>query len=209
MQERLRRIRENLAMLQNNKHAIHTIFGAKHHQFRVNPPIDPDELANVEQTIGIRLPKTYRSFLLEVGNGGAGTWHGLLPLGESITATLREELEPTDLHQPFPHTQGMQFHDAGGSAYYDGSRGDYEDPRFVQGSLILCYRKARKDVQARYRLIVAGPERSNMWVDERERNWALRPCRQGWHGIGGDRVDFLEWYETWLEDCRICHQFSM
>lgn len=72
-------------------------FGASEHRYRLNPGISEQELASFEAEQQVALPADYRSFLLEVGNGGAGPHYGLLPLGRS--------LGPGDLSRPFPLTE--------------------------------------------------------------------------------------------------------
>lgn len=60
------------------------VFGATSHKYVVNPPIPCLELESFELKYGVKLPQDYREFLLEIGNGGAGPFHGLYPLGEGI-----------------------------------------------------------------------------------------------------------------------------
>ncbi len=39
-------------------------------------------------------------------------------------------------------------------------------------------------------LVVSGPERGNIWIDDRASDYGITP----WGG------DFFTWYDTWLED---------
>jgi hypothetical protein len=50
------------------------------HQFLFNKPIKESEVLAFEKKFEIQLPLEYRSFLLNLGNGGAGPYYGLLPL---------------------------------------------------------------------------------------------------------------------------------
>jgi len=49
-----------------------SVFGANGHQWRPEPPLTKDELAELESQLGIDLPREYRAFLLQISRGGAG-----------------------------------------------------------------------------------------------------------------------------------------
>jgi hypothetical protein len=70
------------------------VFGAKEHRYRLGPPLSESELTAFEFANRIRLPDDYRRFLAVVGNGGAGPFYGLEPLGTF----------GRDLSQPFQVT---------------------------------------------------------------------------------------------------------
>jgi hypothetical protein len=57
------------------------VFGSKQHRYRLGPTLTEGELATFESANGVRLPEDYRRFLIVVGNGGAGPFYGLEPLG--------------------------------------------------------------------------------------------------------------------------------
>src|SRR5256885_4909022 len=57
-------------------------FGSDEHGFKLNPPLNERTVLGFEQTHGISLPEDYRSFLAAIGNGGAGPFHGIFPLGQ-------------------------------------------------------------------------------------------------------------------------------
>ena len=62
------------------------------------PPISEAEVASIERHLGIELPTAYRTFLLEVANGGAGPCsYPLMSLAEAASHVR------SDLHAPFPH----------------------------------------------------------------------------------------------------------
>src|SRR5439155_11814218 len=58
-----------------------TCFGAQAHKFALAEPLSESEVARFEAEYGVRLPEAYRTFLLEAGASGAGPYYGLLPLG--------------------------------------------------------------------------------------------------------------------------------
>jgi len=68
------------------------VFGSEQHGYRVGPILSEAELAAFESANRFRLPEDYRRFLAAVGNGGAGPFYGLEPLGTF----------GRDLSRPFP-----------------------------------------------------------------------------------------------------------
>lgn len=67
------------------------VFGADHHKYLINKPATLKDVLQFEATYSIQLPKCYRSFLLNIGNGGishsgsgAGPYLGIYPLGEDV-----------------------------------------------------------------------------------------------------------------------------
>jgi hypothetical protein len=63
------------------------VTGASEHRYRFGPRASDVWLTYCEQQYGIRLPEQFRRFLLEVGNGGCGPWHGLRRFGYLPSAT--------------------------------------------------------------------------------------------------------------------------
>jgi len=60
------------------------VFGASSHRYVLNPPVSEAEVQQFEEQYRIQLPACYRTFLTEVGNGGAGPFYGIYPLGKDI-----------------------------------------------------------------------------------------------------------------------------
>ena len=59
------------------------VFGAYGHGFDFEDPLSQEELDAAEAQFRVELPQEYRSFLLQVGAGGAGPHYGIFPLLES------------------------------------------------------------------------------------------------------------------------------
>ena len=55
------------------------MFGADHHQYRLNPPVPESFVRDVEEKCGFTLPSDYRRFITQVGDGGAGPDYGIDP----------------------------------------------------------------------------------------------------------------------------------
>lgn len=168
-------IRRRLAELQAQD-PDYKIFGARRHRHRLGPRLSAREVAAVETEIGIELPASFRTFLTEVGNGGAGPSYGLYGLEEAIRLDAKEFPErPPDFYTtPFPHP-----------ANWDPPPGDqpddYEEARWVTGSLAL----AEFGCGAFYRLVLNDGQ---VWFDDRCSDAGI--VREG---------DFSEWYLSWLE----------
>ena len=98
-------LRDSLRRLSASRTAI---FGANSHSFLLNPPLTETEMSAFEQRHSIRLPAEYRHFLGCIGNGGAGPYYGVFPLG--MMDDLGDKLKPWRendgfiglLSKPFP-----------------------------------------------------------------------------------------------------------
>jgi hypothetical protein len=154
-------------------------FGAGTHRYLLCAALSEAEVVAFEERHGVRLPEAYRSFLTEVGDGGAGPDYGLYRLdGADMSDLDRDERDtPGFLTRPFPHT----------AAWNPRSRLDedaYWDPRWVAGSLII----AHFGCGVFHRLVVTGPARGQVWLDDRASDGGLSP-----------QTDFQEWYLRWLD----------
>jgi hypothetical protein len=76
------------------------VFGADRHKYLVNPPASPEEVLQFEQKYAIELPVCYKSFLLNIGNGGtsfadsaAGPFYGIYPLGRNVDELIPDNTE--------------------------------------------------------------------------------------------------------------------
>lgn len=74
--------------------------------YRLNPPIAPATLDELETRWGVTLPEPYRSFVLEVGDGGAGPGPcGLFRIDRSDLGRDYDEaeLDRAFFAAPWPH----------------------------------------------------------------------------------------------------------
>jgi hypothetical protein len=55
------------------------VFGAQHHEYELFSRLSDEELAEIEQWLGVAFPKELRAFYQEVGDGIAGPYYGLNP----------------------------------------------------------------------------------------------------------------------------------
>jgi hypothetical protein len=76
------------------------VFGAGNHHYILNKPAETKEVTAFEKKYSITLPDCYKSFVLQVGNGGkgyansgAGPYYGIYPLGTRISDLVYEDTE--------------------------------------------------------------------------------------------------------------------
>jgi hypothetical protein len=69
-------------------------------------PLSRDKIANVEQSLGITLPRLVVSLYSQIGNGGFGPGHGILPL-------IPPELVPSYLDAAFDLYQELNWSPTG------------------------------------------------------------------------------------------------
>lgn len=119
------------------------VFGSDHHRYRLGPPLSEEKLAGFESANRVRLPEDYRRFLAVVGNGGAGPYYGLEPLG-----TLGR-----DLSRPFPFT-------AATDTLTDEESGRVPDRDEYPGVLEFCHQGC--SIYAY--LVVNGPTYGTIWT---------------------------------------------
>ncbi|MEV7179797.1 SMI1/KNR4 family protein [Kitasatospora sp. NPDC093679] len=190
-------------------------FGAATHGFRLDPVLAPAEVEALETRLGTTLPDEYRSFLLQVGAGGAGPCHGVYPVHRTGSgwAWSGDGADLADLDriaEPFPATgpealavlvaqrpdeESFEDEDEYDTAMeeWDDRMGDllWAADRTV-GAIVLCHLGCGQ----REWLIVSGPERGRIWSDNRIDDLDLAPLLDP----DGRPVTFARWYLDWLDE---------
>ncbi|MFE5033284.1 SMI1/KNR4 family protein [Streptomyces sp. NPDC056683] len=152
-------------------------FGASDHGYRLRPPLVEETVRLFELQHGVRLPDSYRSFLKDVADGGAGPVYGLVGLMEEVDDEealydLREEDRRAGfLSTPFPHTSEWPGPGKEGNANYS-----------VEGSLVI----AEVGCGMFHRLVITGSNAGQVWLDDPD-----------WGGLTPG-PDFRDWYSAWL-----------
>lgn len=170
--------------------------GAQTDKYELQERLSESEVLRFEARQGIQLPAEYRQFLLQVGNGGAGPYHGLSRLGE-FAGMSWEELPGLvgDLAASFPYTERWNEDSLSQELTTEEQyqrQDQYWSPRHVNGAIPIC----DAGCNLRVMLIVSGPEKGNIWLDDRA-DW------QGIYPVASEhdrRVSFLKWYRSWLDD---------
>ena len=195
------------------------VFGAKQHQYK-SYPLSPDEIVNLDEKLGVRLPEDYRQFLHEIGYG-AGPYYGLYSPQEII-----RHLNDIDIYgehhglpdpgRPFPfNRQDAQ------ECFQIMS--EWREAIFLadsptNGCIPLC------DEGCGYHtfLVTKGELTGSLWShnsdseDEDDpdlKYWNLAPQPSGiiglnkspdvppWHPTLSPFPTFVEWYNAWHDRC--------
>jgi hypothetical protein len=169
-------------------------FGVELHAFRRGRRLTERQVAAFERRHAVKLPPEYRAFLTGVANGGAGPAYGLYSLAESVTIGPRGRVPDDFLRTPFRHRRAYNPHEDPKLASFwrrvenDEIEEDEAERRYLYqaaGTLVLCH----EGCGILHLLVVTGPSRGQMWVDDRCNDQGLFPLEVG----------FLDWYERWLD----------
>jgi len=194
-------VRRRIEALRANKRAK-DVFGASGHGFKLERTLTAAEVEAAEGQWGVTFPDDYRTFLLEVGRGGAGPAYGLFPLVENKGVWRFKgdggELV-SDLKRPFPHEKEWNAvyremgEDEDEDAYWEErdvwDNAVYWHAEQTYGAICICHRGCA----IRDWLVVTGPERGHVWLDDRASDAGLIPRE-----IRGERATFAHWYLEWL-----------
>lgn len=93
------------------------IFGADHHNYKLNPPASPEQVRRFEEKHNLLLPEEYKFFLTQIGNGGAGPYYGLYSLEEVERYT--EYLETPEITETPDSTVKARTEEAPAPAFID------------------------------------------------------------------------------------------
>jgi hypothetical protein len=169
---------------------------AETHKYRLNPPLTEDRVRRFEAEHQVVLPSEYRDFLMLLGNGGAGPGYGLEMLGHTYGVGWGEQPGLVgDLAQPFPYAEAWNAEPVDGTRPVEEQyrqQDVYWSPQHVNGALPICHHGCN----LRECLIVSGPEKGNMWFDDRADWQGLHPDKKN----DRNRLTFLEWYKLWIEE---------
>jgi hypothetical protein len=149
------------------------VYGEDAHQWQVRPPRTEDEVVAAESVLGVRLPASYRTYLLAIADGRAGPGNGIYPL-------LEVDDPVGDLNVACPLDPGE---------FYDGRRWAlrFEDGPDPYDGLLPIGNRGCSYVDA---LVVTGAARGRVVHIDLERS----PPRFY------PEPTFLDWYERWLDN---------
>lgn len=203
------RIQQALARIRTAKS---NTFGAAFHRFSVNEPLAEAEVVAFERKHGVVLPSDYRQFITEVGNGGAGPFCGIFPLGmmdASVGGGAKDWAERDGVigvvGEPF--TLESEWNDIAAmppDSLADSDEAEYElkmeefekqywHTSLVNGAIPICH----QGCALRVWLVMTGTQAGTLWEDRRSEYAGIRPVRLR----DGTAATFGRWYEEWLDDC--------
>lgn len=203
------RVRDALRRLRK---AQPDVLGANSHRFQLSAPAPDADVLNFERRYGIRLPEDYRHFLTTIGNGGAGPFYGIFPLGQMDGDF--DGLQPWGeddglvgvLSEPFPiesewndlsckPREDLYESDV---AEYDRKVEEFEKKYWhsanVNGAIPICH----EGCALRDWLVLTGNQAGRLWHDGRSDYTGLKPLK-----LADDSpATFSLWYNEWL-DCAL------
>jgi hypothetical protein len=191
------------------------LFGADTHKYLLNPVLTSQQVAQFETEYQVALPEAFAAFLTTIGNGGAGPFYGMQPLEDSRInfwdTTENADHQYFNLSKPFPHTESWNIEAQLNELYEkideanEAGNEELEEALFekkwemIGGEEHDFGRLYTTDYGCgvKISLIVNGPEKGNMWTDDRTNDAGLYPTTE----LGNkDKISFLDWYELWLDN---------
>ena len=175
--------------------------GVSDHKYALSPPLSEDDVSLIEKENGINLPKEYREFVINIGDGGAGPSYGLYSLHVALTdhgsmhldGSIKEDfLQPEKLHDDKSNESGLLVICEHGCAHADylvvngSARGQIW--QYVDGGGFLP--APRKRVRIDYSNCTTIQDRT---AKNREHYETLLKLEEN------DIHTFNTWYEAWLD----------
>src|SRR5512138_834642 len=178
------------------------VFGSIVHQYKTGPSIISNKVVEIEKKIGVALPKGYRSFLTKIGDGGVGPYYGIFPLEDALDKCRQWVGNHHLLAKNFPLKSDVEFaSECNPPPSYDQhvymleNDGDYEkrwdrviekysSAAWFAGTLPLC----EYGCGDHFFIVIQGETPDTVWV------------RSPDTGLYSLEINFLEWYERWLDD---------
>lgn len=197
-------IRDDLARCRNAKRQP-KVFGSDSHGFNVFPPLKASDVLLFENRHKIKLPGSYKRFITEIGNGGAGPYYGIFKLGEMDDCFDHKPWKENNgfvgiLSEPFPHTDAWNElppypEEQDDEDAYESELNAFDEvywnSKQVNGAIPICH----QGCAYRNWLVVTGADAGNVWEDLRTDQKGLLPAKTK----RSDRMTFLEWYDDWLQ----------
>ncbi|WP_306332985.1 SMI1/KNR4 family protein [Streptomyces sp. KL118A] len=213
-------VRERVLALREapNRRAVFGAYFKEYgHRFELRPVLTEEQVDAVERRRGGTFPAEYRSFLMEVGAGGAGPDYGVFTVEPPETET-ETEFEPdsgvtSEPGRALPfrpeRTAEWEEHQAAepqrsayGDSDEDGERfreayaaWDKRDDELLESLTEGALYVSEQGCGYYTLLALTGPERGTMWQDVRAAAEGVIPF--AFPG-STDRVTFAEWYVHWL-----------
>ncbi|WNG42307.1 SMI1/KNR4 family protein [Archangium violaceum] len=186
MQAQLKRIGQKLTQAAGADPDF-KVFGAQVHSYQLNEPLSEQELRRFEETHGIELPEEFAAFLTRLGNGGAGPFYGIHPLG------TEQAIELDQIGEPSPLWPGMTKEE------WDARYSQHEKDAELSGEAYRTFRAKQlagmlnigtQGCTYETLLMVTGEHRGKVVYVNMEEPWPLFTYE----------AHFLDWYERWLDE---------
>ena len=177
--EQLNRIRKKLE-LAAQADSMYNVFGARAHRYQLNEPLSLAEVEQFEREHGITLPEDYVDFMTEIGNGGAGPYYGIHPLGAKQSIDLDLIGQPSPL-KPRNEWSGTGWSD---DKLVDDAMDDEEEE--YPGLLNIGEQGCSYETM----LVITGEYRGKVIYIDLDSQKTFFTYE----------ANFLDWYERWLDE---------
>ncbi|SFE91725.1 SMI1 / KNR4 family (SUKH-1) [Paenibacillus algorifonticola] len=167
--------------------ADHQLFGAKSHKYAMNSLLSLDEIRQFEQANGVILPEEFSAFLMNIGNGGAGPYYGIHPLGKKQVIDLDRIAEPFPLQAEMTKEQWeTEYPWINGECVISDEEYEEASAKLFQGLLNIGEQGCTYEMM----LVVTGKHRGRVvYIDlDYQKPFVTYEAH------------FLDWYERWLDE---------
>lgn len=199
------------------------VFGASAHQYLLNPTLNEKEISQFEKKHHLKFPPSYRDFLMEIGNGGAGPSYGVFPMGfmdygfdlqewanvDYIYPTrtfrfLNSFNDTSILYRGAPQEPDFQSHAEyqveyrlWEDAYASELELEYWLAHSLDGAIPVCHRGCALST---WLVVAEGKEYGHIWHDDTVDKLGVYPDVGTHPGPINkqSRVQFEQWYLNWL-----------
>ena len=197
----LERIKDKINTLRNADKEF-KIFGSECHRYNFKPVLSGDGVSAFEKKHNLILSDDYKFFLMEVGNGGAGPFYGLLSLEDNEDQTVDPD---SDFEFTFEKPCVLEKYDEYDEKIENAETEEEEQELWdlkdsllnkeylnaVKGITFLCHEGCCMFNV----LILKGKARGTVWWFNFSDQAGVLPVL-----YDGKPVSFLDWYEMWLDE---------
>jgi hypothetical protein len=167
------------------------VYGASRHKYQLKPRSTESEILAFEKYYGITLPIEYRTFLRELGSGGAGPGNGLIDL-----EILPQQDDDGFDSKFFEDSSRIQKQFPISTKLAQEALARPKDKRFIEDveyDGLGCLEMADHGCGSFSFLVITGEQRGTVWYHGCSMELIPAVDKQG------QQLDFLGWYEDWLD----------
>lgn len=172
------------------------VFGAERHKYILGKPLYDEDILKFEKEYDLKLPESYKAFLLHIGNGGisysdsgSGPFYGIYPLGNNVSELIENTKYLKRNCVLYPDMTDAYWKDLTKKVdENDISDEDYENElgKIYSGILPL----GSQGCTYIHALVLNGEHKGrvvNIDLDQQKPRFTFES-------------NFLDWYERWLDE---------
>ena len=161
----------------------------KEYELELFPPVDERKIIKFEEKLGISLPTGYRRFLIEIGERAKNFQDELLPFNTIKDVRNKENILNADKGFPYKEITIWELEETGDKFLDEGLELFFkpnDERNWYNGNIII----GDAGCGTFWLLVTKGPFKGEIWMIGAT---LIQPCIPN--------IDFLGWYEMWI-DCR-------